>query len=139
MKIRFPRRKADAGAQLRSKTFSETRNTRATAFSRRPIPIHSSTAIIIMGKRICTLPGIITKPSSAMKTSRPLNRCSSSMQEKRTSHPTAKNTRSATPFPERSSAASAAAPSNAGHTTQQERVTSRGAVIPTLLIRKPAR
>ena len=138
MKIRFPRRKADAGAQLRSKTFSETRNTRATAFSRRPIPIHSSTAIIIMGKRICTLPGIITKPSSAMKTSRPQGEYLNSTQKKRTSHQTVRNISNAMLFQEKSSAENVAALSNAGFITQQERATSRGAATHTYPTRIPA-
>ena len=59
--------------------------------------------------------------------------------KKRISHQTVRNISSAMLFQERSSAENVAALSSAGFITQQERVTSRGAVIPTLLIRKPAR
>ena len=138
MKIRCLLRKADTGTPPQLRVFSETRNTRATAFSRRPIPIHSLTATIIMEKRICTLPEIITKPSSAMKTSRPQGEYLNSTQKKRTSHQTVRNISNAMLFQEKSSAENVAALSNAGFITQQERATSRGAATHTYPTRIPA-
>jgi len=74
-----------------------------------------------------------------MKTSRPQGEYLNSTQKKRISHQTVRNISNAMLFQEKSSAENVAALSNAGFITQQERATSRGAVIPTLLIRKPAR
>lgn len=114
---------------------SNERSTSATVFSRKHTRIHALSGTTTTASRHSTWSRIITRQSSAGRILKPLTLLFTSGLRKKASSKEAINTKTATPSPGRSSAASAAILLSAGFTVALDTNTLRGAATPISRIR----